>query len=414
MILSIASGSLKSRKSSVILTIISLVVSISLLLSVEHIRSEAKDSFGRTVSGVDLIVGARTGQLNLLLYSVFRVGNATNNIDWATFEKIQADELVKWAIPVSLGDSHKGYRVMGTSSDYFKHFRYGQKQLLDFQQGEAFGDILQTVIGAEVAQKLGYQVGDSITLSHGVGGVSFSNHDEAPFVVTGILKATGTPVDQTVHVSLESLELVHLPAAHIARYVSDPQAALNQNPLQPKTITAFFLGLNSKFATFGVQRSINNYRGEPLLAILPGVALAELWQMLGTVENLLRVISVLILISSLFGLATMLLASMRERHREIAVLRAIGAGPGLLFVLIQAEALLVSAVATLLSFLLVWLTLVVSNEWLSTYYGLFISTDLLTQDAMLIALMVVIATSIVACIPAIGAYRRALHSGLNQ
>lgn len=414
MIFSIATGSLKSRKSSVILTIISLVVSISLLLSVEHVRKEAKDSFGRTVSGVDLIVGARTGQLNLLLYSVFRVGNATNNIDWETFQKIQSDAQVKWAIPVSLGDSHKGYRVMGTSTGYFEHFRYGQKQLLSFDQGNPFTGILETVIGAEVAQKLGYQVGDKITLSHGVGGVSFSNHDDAPFVVTGILSATGTPVDQTVHVSLESLELVHLPAGRVAQYVTDPEAALQQNPLQPKSITAFFLGLNSKFATFGVQRSINNYRTEPLLAILPGVALAELWQMLGTVENLLRFISALILISSLFGLATMLLASMRERHREIAVLRAIGAGPGLLFLLIQAEAILVAAISTLLALLLVWFTLLLSYDWLSAHYGLFISTDLFTQDALWIAALVIIATSLVACIPAIGAYRRGLHSGLNQ
>ena len=413
MILSIASKSLKNRSGSVLLTLMSLIVSISLLLSVEHIRKEARESFGRTVSGVDLIVGARTGQLNLLLYSVFRVGNATNNIQWQTFENIKSNKNVKWAIPISLGDSHRGYRVMGTSEDYFNHFRYGKKQNLELRDGQPFNDILQAVIGAEVAQKLGYQVGDKIVISHGVGSVSFSNHDQANFEITGILKATGTPVDQTVHVNLASLELVHLPPNQIAKVAEAWRSGDRRIPLQPKSITAFFMGLKSKFVTFGVQRSINNYKGEPLLAILPGVALAELWQMLGTVENLLRVISLMILLSSLFGLATMLLASMRERHKEIAVLRAIGAGPTVLFVLIQAEALLVALLATLLSVALVWLTLVLSGDWLSETYGLFIETNIFNQDTLLISAIVMAATFVVATIPAIGAYKRALHSGLN-
>lgn len=413
MILSIAGKSLKSRGGSVLLTLMSLIVSISLLLSVEHIRKEARDSFGRTVSGVDLIVGARTGQLNLLLYSVFRVGNATNNIKWENYLAVKNSKQVKWAIPVSLGDSHRGYRVMGTTTDYFEHFRYGKKQPLALREGEAFDDILETVIGAEVAKKLGYKVGDRITISHGVGAVSFTNHDDAPFVITGILAPTGTPVDQTVHVSLASLELVHLTPGQIKQVIQAHEAGRTIN-LKPDTITAFFLGLNTKFATFAVQRNVNNFKAEPLLAILPGVALAELWQMLGTVENLLRIISLMILLSSLFGLATMLLASMRERHKEIAVLRAIGAGPTVIFILIQAEALLISLIATLTSILLVWLTLVASGDWLSEHYGLFIETNIFNQDTLLISGIVIAATFVVAAIPAVGAYRRALHSGLNQ
>lgn len=413
MILGIAGKSLQSRRGSVILTLLSLIVSISLLLSVEHIRKEARESFGRTVSGVDLIVGARTGQLNLLLYSVFRVGNATNNIQWETFQKIQDNKQVKWAVPISLGDSHRGYRVMGTITDYFEHFRYGKKQLLSFTDGAGFDDILQTVVGAEVAKKLNYKVGDRITISHGVGAISFTNHDDAPFVITGVLEATGTPVDQTVHVNLASLELVHLTPGQIKQVLTAHEAGKNTN-LKPESITAFFLGLNTKFATFGIQRNVNNFKEEPLLAILPGVALAELWQMLGTVENLLRVISLMILLSSLFGLATMLLASMRERHKEIAVMRAIGAGPGVIFILIQAEALLISLIATVSSILLVWLTLVASGDWLSEHYGLFIETNIFNMDTLIISAIVMAATFLVAAIPAIGAYRRALHSGLNQ
>ena len=117
MFFRLAYKSLLDRKGSVLLTLLAISVSIFVLLGIEHIRHQAKESFGNTVSGTDLIVGARTGNLNLLLYSVFRIGNATNNIRWETYEEIASNPSVEWTIPISLGDSHRGYRVMGTSAD---------------------------------------------------------------------------------------------------------------------------------------------------------------------------------------------------------------------------------------------------------------------------------------------------------
>lgn len=412
MMWEVAIKSLLNRKTSVFLTLMSLVVSVGLLISVEHIRDQARESFSRTVSGADLIVGARTGQLNLLLYSVFRIGNATNNIDWQSYQEFANNKATKWSIPISLGDSHRGYRVTGTTNDYFTHYQYGNKQSLKLQQGEAFGSIFDTVLGAEVARKLGYQLGDSLVLAHGVGNVSFANHEDAPFKVTGILAPTGTPVDQTVHVSLAGIEAVHMSPARIEA-IKTAIAAGNTPQIETKNITAFVLGLTSKIQTFRMLRSINEYKGEPLLAILPGVALVELWQMLGMVENLLRVISVLILVSSLFGLSTMMLASMRERYRELAVLRAVGAGPLTIFMLIQFEAIIVSLVACIVATALIWAGLSAASNWLSESYGLFIDSNIFTLDLLSIVGIVLAATILVGLIPATGAYRRALQAGLT-
>ena len=154
MFFRLASKSLFNRKGSVALTILAMSVSIFVLLGVEHIRSQTKESFNSTVSGVDLIVGARTGSLNLLLYSVFRIGAPTNNIDWDTYQTIASHSKVAWAIPISLGDSHKGYRVMGTSTDYFKHFSYGKKRQLSFTAGKPFSEVFDVVLGSEVARTL--------------------------------------------------------------------------------------------------------------------------------------------------------------------------------------------------------------------------------------------------------------------
>ena len=138
MILTLARNSLYNRKGSVLLTIISMAVSLIVLLSVDHIRQQTKSSFANTVSGVDLIVGSRTSGLNLLLYSVFRIGNPTANISWQTYTDLAEDPKIAWTIPLSLGDSHKGYRVMGTTPDFFTHFKYGKKRPIAFTNGNGF------------------------------------------------------------------------------------------------------------------------------------------------------------------------------------------------------------------------------------------------------------------------------------
>jgi putative ABC transport system permease protein len=407
MFIRLASKSLLNRKGSVLLTIMAMSVSIFVLLGVEHIRSQSKQSFNSTVSGVDLIVGARTGSLNLLLYSVFRLGSPTNNIDWETYKNISGDSKVAWSIPISLGDSHKGFRVMGTTTDYFKYFSYGKKRQLTFSQGKPFENIFDVVLGSQVAKKLGYQLGDKIVLAHGLGKTSFSLHSNSPFEVAGILSATGTPIDQTVHVSLQGLEAVHTDLQKVIKTHGSALATQHLSELQPKSITAFMLGLTSRMATFGVQRNINNYRKDPLTAILPGVALAELWQMIGLLENTLRLISGLILISALLGLSAMMLASIKEREREIHLLRVIGAPAFFLFLLIQLEALLISFMSMLIGTASLYFSLLMARDLLSSEFGLHIGLNILSYNNILFLLLVASATIVVSTIPSFTAYKSA-------
>jgi len=415
MLIKVVCKSLMNRRGTVLLTILSIAVSAYVLLGVEHIRQEAKNSFSRTVSGVDLIVGARTGQLNLLLYSVFRIGNPTNNISWESYQEIAAHPQVAWTIPVSLGDSHYGYRVMGTTEDYFKYFQYGQRRSLSFKEGEPFSGVFDAVLGSEVAGKMGYRPGDSIVIAHGTGSVSFSRHDDKPFTVTGILEPTGTPVDQTVHVSLEGVEAIHIDWQNGARRPGagiSAEQVLDHN-LVPESITAFFLGLKTRIATFQIQRMVNDYSREPLLAILPGVALAELWRMMGTVETVLLLISILVLAASLLGMSTMLLASMRERQRELAVIRAVGAHPSFVFLLIELEALMITAIGLVTAVVMLWLTLFFAQNHVSDQYGLFISPDFFTvRTAALMGIMLASAF-VLALIPGFAAYRSTLAAGLT-
>lgn len=408
-LITVAWHSLLSRKKTVLLTFCSLVISIVVLLSVEHIRLQAKDSFNRTISGVDLIVGAPSGQLNLLLYSVFRMGSPTNNIAFESYNMFKEHDLVKWAIPIALGDSHRGFRVMGTDEAYFEHFRYGNKQPLTFNTGEPFEHLFETVIGADVADTLQYKLGDKIVISHGMGATSFTHHDTSPFVIRGILAPTGTPVDKTVHIRLRALEAIHLSPNKLTAVIANHDLAP-----QPDNITSVMLGLTNKFATFTLQRNINNYPDDRLMAILPGVAMAELWSLMSTVENLLRVIALLVLISSLFGLATMLLASMNERRGEIAVLRVLGAGPMVILILILLEALILVALSVMTAMGVLTLALLSLKDFLAAEFGLFLSHNILSPEIIMMVGMVFIATLVVSIFPGYEAYKNALHTQLYK
>ncbi len=415
MLMKLARLSLWHRKGTVFLTLCSLVISIGLLLGIDHLRLEAKQSFTSTVAGTDLIVGARSGQLNLLLYTVFRIGNATNNISYQHFQQISQHRAVAWSIPLALGDSHKGFRVLGTTPDYFKFFRYGEKQPLVLAQGRAFQQVYQTVLGSEVAKKLNYKLGDQITLSHGVGAVSFSEHRGQPFTVVGILAATGTPVDQSVHVSLLGIEAIHqgwqngMPSRRGQAVALDEEKLAS---LQPSQITGFMLGLKSKAVTFALQRQINEFKAEPLTAILPGAALAEMWQMLSFVENMLLVVTALVLVATLVGLMTTLLAAMKERQRELAILRALGARPWQLFWLIELEVLFTTLLAIGLALIKLTGILFLLKPWLSSQYGLVISVVPWHAHTLLLLSVLLGFALLLAAIPAYLAYRQSLSQGL--
>lgn len=409
MLAKLALQSLMDRKGSLALSLMAMTISIFVLLAVEHIRYQAKENFSNAVSGIDLIVGARTGNLNLLLYSVFRIGSPTNNIRWKTFENITSSNKINWAIPISLGDSHKGYRVMGTTADYFRLFTYGKQHHLEFSQGRAFAQMFEVVLGSDVAHKLNYTLGDKITLAHGIAKTSFSMHDDRPFKIVGILAATGTPVDQTLHVSLQGIEAIHMDWTRGVKVNKSTlnAAELKKADLQPKSITAFMLNLKSKMTTFEFQRTLNEYAQEPLLAILPGVALSELWQMMRVLENTLLLVSALVFIAACLGVSAMLLASIRERSREVQLLRVIGAPPSVLFFLIELEALLITLLSCVIGIALLATCLTFLQDFLISHFGIYIQSNLLTKNSLYLIIAVISTSVIIAAIPAFSSYRQA-------
>ncbi|WP_263146556.1 ABC transporter permease [Pseudomonas sp. RIT-PI-AD] len=412
----LALASLNNRRFTALLTVFAIALSVCLLLAVERIRTEARSSFASTISGTDLVVGARSGSVNLLLYSVFRIGNATNNIRWDSFERFAHHPKVAWAVPLSLGDSHRGYRVLGTDSGYFEHYRYGRGRALQLAQGAAFADLFDVVLGAEVAEALHYELGDRIVLAHGVSQVSLTKHDDKPFRVVGILARTGTPVDRTLHISLAGMEALHvdwrngMPARGADKVSAEQARTMN---LEPQAITAMLLGLDNKVATFALQREINEYRGEPLLAILPGVALQELWSLMGTAEKALFVVSLFVVLTGLIGMLTAILTSLNERRREMAILRSVGARPWQVACLLIFEALALALAGAALGVALLYLGIAAGQGYVQSAYGLYLPLDAPSAYEWTLLGGILTAALAMGCVPAWRAYRQSLLDGLS-
>ncbi|AGQ89975.1 ABC transporter permease [Vibrio parahaemolyticus] len=413
-VIKLAWKSLMNRKATAVLTIMTVAISVILLLGVERIRTQAKDSFANTISGTDLIVGGRSGQVNLLLYSVFRIGNATNNIDWKSYQEFSQHRAVDWAIPISLGDSHKGFRVMGANHSYFEHYKYGSKQPLTFSKGKEFNGLFETVLGSDVAKQLGYQIGSEIIIAHGISDVGFSRHDKLPFKVVGILAPTGTPVDKTVHVSLEAIEAIHVGWESGARLGPTPDAkVLQERDFQPKQITAMLVGLKSRIQTFALQRQINNYPKEPLSAIMPGVALHELWGMMSVAEQALMAVSGFVVIAGLLGMLSSLLTSLQERRREMAILRAMGARPRHVFSLLISEASLLTAAGIVTGVLGLYAILALLQPLIQQHYGINLTLSTLSAYEWMLLSFVQCAGIVIGFIPAFRAYRQSLSDGMT-
>lgn len=412
MMLRLAAGSLRARALTVAMTVLAIGLSVALFLGVEKVRTGAKISFADTISETDLIVGARSGSVQLLLYSVFRIGNATNSVSWESFQEIATRPEIDWIVPISLGDSHRQFRVMGTTAAFFDHYKYRRGQSLTFIDGVVMDDLFDAVVGYDVAQALGYSVDSPIIVSHGL--ASFTEHRDQPFRVSGILEKTGTPVDRSVIVSLEAIEAIHVDWQGGSQRPSQstPVQVIRQMDLAPQAVTAALVGVKNPVQIFALQRAINEYRDEPLIAVIPGVALQELWGIVDVAETALLSVSVMVVATALIGMMATIFSSLNERRREMAIFRAMGASPFTILGLLVLEAVLTATAGAVIGLGLLYAVLAVAQPLIDGAFGLFLPIEPPAAREFVVLVWVVAASAIVSLIPALRAYRMSLADGM--
>ena len=413
-LLTLALASAWNRRFTLTLTLAAIALSVAMLLGVERTRNAAHESFAHSISGTDLVVGPRTSPVQLMLYAVFRLGEATNNMRWTSYQDLAQNPDVAWTIPLSIGDSHRGFPVVGTTAAYFEHYRYGLSLPLRFASGERFENLFDAVLGSDVAERLRYKLGDRITLSHGTGEFG-AEHSDKPFTVVGVLERTGTPVDRSIHISLEAMEAIHLDWQGGMRIpgLSIPAEFARKFDIAPKEITAALVGLKARSRVFQLQRTINNYAGEPLLAVLPGVALNELWSIVDVVENTLLLVSGMIVVIGLSGMIVAVWAGLNERRRELAILRSVGAGPVDVLVLLALEGFLLTAFGVALGYALLTVFSVAAAPWMQARFGVVVPAWPRGGEELALVGLVFAAGLLAALLPALRACRLSLADGLT-
>lgn len=416
MILFLAQRALKNRLLTGILCLISIALSVALFLGIERVRTGARDGFTNTISQTDLIVGARGGSLQLMLYSIFHMGNASNNIRYASFEKWSQHPMIGWTIPFSLGDSYKGHRVVGTNADFFTHYKFRGEQTIKLSEGEIFQEIFDVVVGHDVAQKFQLKVGSKLTLAHGVTTHSILEHDNTPFTVVGIIAPTATPVDRALYISLYGMEAMHMgweTGMPDEDKLADP-LKLVKDDIEIKQITSFLLGAKNRIQVLRLRSAISQDTSEPLMAIIPGLTLQELWQSLGHVENILILVSFCVLIVGIFGILIALYTSLQERRREMAILRSLGSSLTQISALLITEAMVLVVLGSFLGVALLYSSLFMLKPYLEAEFSLYLPMQSLSQKEWLMLAAVCLSGLIAGLIPALKARYQTLKDGLSS
>ena len=481
LVFDLALKSLRNRAFSTSLTVGSIALSVALLIGVENVRVGMRESFSNTISQTDLIVGTKGGTIQLLLYSVFGMGAPTENVSWEAYREWADHPAVEWTIPYGLGDSHRGFRVIGTNEDFYRHYRYRGGQQIALAEGRANADLFDVTLGADVAAELNYALGDEIAVTHGLGEVGFVTHDHMPFTVTGVLAKTFTPVDRAIYVTLEGMEAIHwedgTPPEGEAAPADDPhvheeeaEAAAADDPhvheeaeavpeddehdheeeaeavpaedahahdqeteagaapaddahvhaavdvsiedVEVTQVTSFFVGTTDRRDVLQLQRDINDFEDEPMMAVIPGLALNEMWRGIGYAETGLRLVTVFVVLVGLLGMLVSLYTSLNERRREMAVLRAVGAGPKSIVALLVLESVCLAAAGAICGLALVYVLLSAGQPIVEAQVGLFIPIRPPGSVEWLFLGAVVTAGFLMGFVPALKAYRTALHDGL--
>ena len=405
-------NSLLSRKVTVFLTIISLTLSISLFMSVDNLRIGAKKSFFGNVKSGDLIIGSRSGEIQLLLYSLFQIGSPVNNISWSSYKQILKNPNVDWTIPLSLGDSHKQFRVLATNKEYFKRYRYRKNKKLIFKEGNTFEGLFDVVIGRDVALSLNYKLGDNIIVAHGIS--SQSLHDEFPFKITGILEKSGTSVDRLVIIRLEAFEAIHKDWKSGTRIPGIKKKNINfsNENLEPKEITAAIIKLKSKIKIFDTQREINNFQEEALQAIIPGITLSKLWRVISVTENAVLAISIMVIVSSFIGMTAILLSNLNGRKQEMFLLRIVGASPKAIFGLMIMEGFLIAFVSILFSVMFTQILSIVFYPLLDNLFGIYLEYKFLSYTDFLFCIIILFLSVLIGILPGFIAVKKTINEGI--
>lgn len=398
---SLALKSLCHRPLAAALNVLLMAIGIAMMTFILSASTQFADSALRDAEGIDLVVGAKGSPLQLILSAIYQIDAPTGNIPLATEAQLRQNRMVKSAIPLALGDSYRGFRIVGTNDDYIAH--YGGI----LAQGRKAEHSMQAVFGAQVARRTGAAIGAHFFGSHGLaaGGEA---HEEATFEIVGILQPTGTVLDRLIITPVESVWQVHEKIDGLDPADPEEREAIEQN----RELTALLIRYNSPLAAVTMPRFVNSQ--PQLQAAQPAFESAKLFRLMGVGIDVMRGIAALVLLSAALSMFVALYHALEERKTDLAILRTLGASPRKLLFLLLAEGMLLALLGAALGWLLGHLAVALLGQILLDQHNVVISGLFVAAEEIWLLPLSILVGIAAALLPAIRAYRTDIAATLSH
>ncbi|MBC7406932.1 MAG: ABC transporter permease, partial [Arcicella sp.] len=405
-LLKISTNNLKDKPLTTSLSILLMALGIAIISLLLLAGKQIEEKFTRNVAGIDMVVGAKGSPLQLILASIYQIDSPTGNISMEEANRLTRSPLVKSTIPLSMGDSYQGYRIVGSNEKYLAHFQ------AEFETGKVFSKTMEIVIGSKVAKNLNLKIDDVFSSQHGFDKEGQA-HKEKQFKVVGILKTTNSVLDQLMVTPLESVWAVHEEhheeeagkGANVLKLLEDDSVGANSiRPVQEdsKEITSLLVKFRNPVMGMMMARSIN--QNSTLQTATPAIEINRLFALLGVGVDALKWIALVIIIVSGLSVFVSLYNSLKERKYEMALMLSMGASRTKLFLLLLLEGLIISVIGFVIGIFLSRLGLWIMSENVEqNFHYDFNVLSLLTEEfylflgALLIGLLA-------AAIPSLGIY----------
>jgi len=322
---------------------------VSIIVSILLVSSFLKNEITKNAQGIDLVVGAKGSPLQIILCNIFHIDFPTGNISLEDAHQLSKNRLIQSAIPLALGDSYKGYRIVGTTKDYAQLYQATLKK------GDWFAEDMTAVVGSAVADMFSFKPGDEFVGGHGLS-AGGEGHDESPFTVVGVMNPTGSVVDNLIFVTVRSVWEVHGGHSEEAHYEEGMDLVtldrlgltVTADELSGEEITSMLVKYRSPMAAVQLPRIVNETSN--LQAASPPFETARLFSIIGVGVDVVNILGLVIVILSATSVFIALFNSLKERKYELAIMRSMGAGRQKIFKLIMIEGLVLTIIGSIFGF----------------------------------------------------------------
>lgn len=398
--------SLRQHALSTLITAISVALASGLLMAVFSIKQQTHNAFTSGATGFDAVLGARGSQLQLILNSVFHLETSPGNIPYSSYLAIKRDPRVRTAIPYTVGDNYRGFRVVGTTAEFFNEYTFGDKKKLEFQgSGRMFREeYAEAVVGSMAAEQAGLNYGSTFNTFHGLTFDESAKHT-TEFVVTGVLKPTGTPIDRVIWIPLEGYYRMagHEPRDKATGKLIEIKPGV-PIPDEHKEVSAVMLKLRSGGSGASLDIEMNRQGTIRTLAWPIGKVMADLFFKIAWANQVLEFVAYLVAVVAAAAILASIYNTMNERRREFAILRALGAQRTTVFAAIVAESATIAALGTMLGYVVYAVLLGVAAAIVRAKAGVVLDVTAFHEALILTPIGMILLGAITGIVPAWKAY----------